>query len=311
MVSQTDYDLTMTIIQKQEINNRGVRRPIGPDSILVPKLVTLANGRVLWSFGDGFRTVQAAPGLLLEFADLSQAPKADTVGRIPDPSLDSRVTFEERVLAFAGRWGVLELCRHRLPASHAPEVSGQSVPAAWCTPRRSAGVFCESTVDWRCWANGFRTLLGIAANLGNGGAVSASDWEPVLELPNLVGNDFLRKRGSSELNYEKLSVVLNVLVSDAAIRPCLFRLENGWQIKFSGGTGGCGLFGALVTQLMITSTLTQGVELCSACGRAYFPTRLPNRARRHYCSNCSRESVPLRDAAREYRRRKRQASAES
>ena len=44
--------------------------------------------------------------------------------------------------------------------------------------------------------------------------------------------------------------------------------------------------------------------VCFNCGEAYTPHRLPSKSRRNYCPECRARGVPVRDASRDYYRRK-------
>ena len=77
--------------------------------------------------------------------------------------------------------------------------------------------------------------------------------------------------------------------------------QDRWSIEFAGrGVIANGLFGALVCQLMLAVTGTDGIDICAACGQAYVDSRRPNRAHRNYCRRCRQNGVPQRDAARDY-----------
>jgi hypothetical protein len=65
------------------------------------------------------------------------------------------------------------------------------------------------------------------------------------------------------------------------------------------------LFGALALQLLQAVARSDGLALCSACGRPYTPERRPDPNRRHYCPQC-RNAAPHRDAVRSWRAKQRQ-----
>src|SRR5438093_76622 len=82
---------------------RKLERPYAADVLLVPPVVELDGERLRWSFGGKrgspswtARRVLPGTGMLMKFAELSDAPPAD-------------------ILAFAKKWGVLGVCRHDLP----------------------------------------------------------------------------------------------------------------------------------------------------------------------------------------------------
>ena len=69
------------------------------------------------------------------------------------------------------------------------------------------------------------------------------------------------------------------------------------------------LYGTLAYQLMIAVAQTDGLATCCACGKSYIITgRRPNPDRRNYCHSCGKAAAD-RDAARDYRRRKKLGDA--
>ena len=62
---------------------------------------------------------------------------------------------------------------------------------------------------------------------------------------------------------------------------------------------------ALAVRLAFAAAAGKGFWVCSNCGSPYAPPRRPQRGRRNYCPGCQEKGVPKRDAAREYRARKR------
>jgi hypothetical protein len=66
------------------------------------------------------------------------------------------------------------------------------------------------------------------------------------------------------------------------------------------------LVGALAVQLAFAASRTDGLRICSSCGTAYVPERKPARTRRSYCKACGIKAAQ-RDAARDYRKRKKES----
>jgi hypothetical protein len=52
------------------------------------------------------------------------------------------------------------------------------------------------------------------------------------------------------------------------------------------------LFGALVVQLALTISRTDGLALCSGCGLSYVPSRRPRDTKRRYCPEYRKRKVP-------------------
>ena len=62
---------------------------------------------------------------------------------------------------------------------------------------------------------------------------------------------------------------------------------------------------ALAVRLAFAAAASKGFWVCANCGSPYLPPRRPQRGRRNYCPECRKKRVPQRDAAREYKARKR------
>jgi hypothetical protein len=84
-------------------------------------------------------------------------------------------------------------------------------------------------------------------------------------------------------------------------------LRHKWAISGAPriALAGHQLFGALAVQLLLAIGRTNGFAHCSACGKQYTPDRRPPPGRRHYCPECGRGAAE-RDAARDYRRRRKE-----
>jgi hypothetical protein len=259
-----------------------IDRPLRAGKIWVPHDILLSDdGTLLTWHPNGFlgkpmlRAVQPGPRLLEDFVELAD--------RTP-----------EEILRYARRWGVLELCDHDQPACHAH---------LQCVPRGTGTRYLEPVSCWYKYAALFGSLLRIASNLADERPGLDADWEIVINALDQVQNPFYQRRGLGP-DLDKLQVILNSLISMSGVKPFLFRERGKWSVNFSGGfVIACGLFGALVCRLMLAATCTQGLGVCSACGRGYLPSRRPNPNRRSYCDTCRRDKIPVRDAQRDRRAR--------
>ena len=82
-------------------------RPVASGRLVVPNDIEVERERLWWGF-DFERPIdehEPGPGLLNDFVALHTAD-------------------ERQIGAYARRWGVLCICRHRLPTSHAYDVGG-------------------------------------------------------------------------------------------------------------------------------------------------------------------------------------------
>jgi hypothetical protein len=206
-----------------------------------------------------------------------------------------RAGSDEEILKYARGFGVLELCTHALPACH-----GQNCQPMSC----GDGRYCEPTAVWRRHAEMMYTLLNAASQIHLDRIRSPIDWEPVIGLFTHLRNAPLFKITGIRAERDKLAVALNILSEAAGVRTVVRFQTATPRMELSGGfRAGCGLYGALVAQLMMACVASDGVDFCSNCGMPYAPDRRPNPARRRYCQQCRKVGVPARDAARAYRSR--------
>lgn len=265
----------------------GFDRPLRANRIMVPSRIEIRGDRLEWFFDssydpDGlpYKTVRPGSGLLQGFIELADGA-------------------HQKILTYARRWGVLEICEHGRPATH---TDFGNPP---CVPQKSKGVFWEPLASWQSYGALFRALINIAARVNSGQSGARQDWEIVVNARGLSESPFFRMHGLS-VDREKLEIIVNVLVGESRVHPRAIWSKGRWSVQFSGGTViGCGLFGAIVCQLMLAITQTEGLALCSSCGRGYAPDRRPNQNRRSYCPTCQAQKIPQRDAARDYRARER------
>src|SRR5262249_43694631 len=153
--------------------------------LAVPAVVELERhpdgDRLVWRGRDGDRLsrfVRPGDGLLREFVSLTR----DRSG--------------ERILTFARSWGVLDICQHGLPWSHAPgsgllanlPVLPDQFPAPEfrraCFPLGftvNSGGGWEPVEVWRAFARQATVLLDVAARLHLGKPVHAEHWDQVSE----------------------------------------------------------------------------------------------------------------------------------
>lgn len=288
---ELDYDVNMTQAESylhdlESSGPFGLTRPLRAAAILVPSRIELLGDKLYWSFdaergknGLRFRAVRPGLGLLQDFVNLAHAPS-------------------EKILQYAKKWGVLEICEHQRPACH------QRLNGLLCEPQLYGDLFWEDVSVWRQYARLFRSHLSIAARLASGEKGLFEDWEVVIKAQGFSEGKLFQQHGLA-VDHEKLKVALNVLLSESAVGPLVLWSAGRWQIHFSATPAiGCALFGAIVCQLMLAATRTEGLAICSGCGTGYLPMKRPNQARRNYCDTCRNNKLPARDAARDYRRRR-------
>ena len=240
-----------------------------------------------------------SPELLTEFIALADAPA-------------------ERILAYAQKWGVLELCAHNQPRWHLP--TGLAVAYAngmpdhlyypypcrelyWYESR--VGAPAEPLDVWRSIAQEARALWQVASDLQRGRRPSDQDsYSAVRRILHSIPLENFRYYPLDMIRDLAVTAV-NLWIDMAGIKPRVRLAGN----KATMTIGGHNLFAELT--LRLASALCQGRQtvICDHCGIPYIPPgRRPRAGSRHYCPDCRAAKIPERDAARDYRKRKRQAA---
>jgi hypothetical protein len=285
-----------------DLNDR-LGRPADSSRWVVPGAVDLQGDRLIWrrtvdDWGDPERLRRGSPELLTDFIALAGPGDA-----------------RRRAVAFARRWGVLELCsRHALPPAHLPR-RGEPRDTRRCEPERSDGD--EPSEVYVQYARKAAAVLGIANDLHADRQTTGTrgDWaalgipdpgrETIESLRDThdVGppddpTPVLTQRRMAEVY---LRWVLRDWIELGDVRPEI-DLGTGIPIVF----GGEGLFAAIAAQLLLAATRTEGVVICSCCGRTYSPGRRPRAGQARYCDDCRRSGKAGADAARKHRARVKQ-----
>jgi hypothetical protein len=196
----------------------------------------------------------------------------------------------------------------------------------------------------RYWSGQAFAILRIAAGLNDGRPGDKDDWRAISQVgldewwkkarPEMMGSPFLlQAMGTKGLRFggygEPLTSVPEewdelparsarhagrvitaereslALALATWIRAARVTLGYDWQddrpaVKLTGG----GMFGAIGIHLMLMCGASDGLAICSGCGRPYAPHRRTPSNRRHYCADCGKRAA-IRDAARAYRQREK------
>lgn len=273
-------------------------RHLASTPIEIPAIIDLQEDRLVWSMsrrvGDELHTSSRR---FVDSATLEQF-----VGLTREGS--------ERILEFARRWGVLDICKHNLPASHNPPThplpSDWSTPP-WCTPlgnENSYSTGWEPLSVWRDLSAQFRAILNIRACLEGDKTGKPEDWRIAVCNESAPYWD-----QTLESDHDRLAIRVNEFLKMGAVAPFVQWFDydrrqkglpiQGWAIKLKFG----GLFGALAAELAFAVARTDGLAICSACAKSYTPRRRPAAGRRQYCDGCKKAS--RRDARRDCTRRKK------
>jgi len=238
----------------------------------------------IWDPRVEFTPKPAPRDLLARFVGLAEAPP-------------------EEILAFARRWGLLEICRHGRPAWHYPSCR----PCEDIAP--SGRTQWEPIGAWHRYARLAKELLEIAADLADGLQPPAARWQAVqsaLEPENLQATCGERFDLLDEPWLDAAAGYLDELrwrIAQGeplqALAACLriwLRYGNVETLARVGPTGALdlslesdGLVGRLALQLFSVIAGRTGVYRCDVpdCGRLIAPARKPQAGRAHYCERHS------------------------
>jgi hypothetical protein len=212
---------------------------------------------------------------------------------------------DEAILNYARTWGVLELCRHNLPACHEFSVGAPlRLPnhlsvrleklRSWGSDdlRQCPPIGLEPLATWRFFSAQARALLSIADNLHRGQPGDKEDWSKLLRDGAVP---------AQSLDAQRLCLrdAIEGWLKLGRIKPTIDDLTIGltWT--------GADLFGELAVQIALVAKAMDGQVLCVACGEAYQPKRRVIRRGFNYCpaTKCQRQAAAQR--AQRFRDRKR------
>jgi hypothetical protein len=237
----------------------------------------------------------------------------------------------EKILAYARKWGILEICEHGLPSTHASMTHRSSPmrglgsfarakserqrepvrqPGEICPPRAHYDsstwvpgqlfVFSEPVSAWTEYARQARALLNLIAQHARGQPLSMDDLrvaDPTIETSMQTWH----RPGISAAQFVIGSCVNDwLMISEPTIRMVYWEPTTPALRLMEGG-----LFGAIAISLAMKAVRSDGLAICSGCGTGYTPSRMPRRGTRTYCLACRAAGVPQRDATRAMRARQR------
>jgi hypothetical protein len=237
-----------------------------------------------------------------------------------------------RVSAFARQYGVLDVCVHGLPITHAATTCFSLFPEA-CR-RHTSTMLQEAEFEyrvageplraWRFFAQKALSLLEIVAMRQSGDRPTDDDWKAAVmefEQPDpgdrAVASDLYLlpaffTGGFPSESQEDSGFALSLLVEQwlllGAVRPRPVLRPTESRIAI----GSYSTFGALASQLLLAAGCGRGVAFCAFCGSLFEPAdkagrpRRPQAGRNAYCAPCRKKNMPQRDASRRQRERKKQ-----
>lgn len=271
-------------------------RPYQGRQFRAPVVLGNDEGLLLWRWEDKATSQPLRPeahgfGLLCEFMNLADAPV-------------------ETVLAFARKWGVLEICQHGLPCTHNLDYADKFL-GRWCFPLsyNEYKYFYEPIQFWHFYAGQMRALLNIAVRLKQGVPGLIENWK-VIQATGLMQKSEVEVLGEElfaaiygrtvEDDRKFVLKLLDRWLSMGDVRPNLVWDDEHCSVSFDNT-----LFGMLVMQLMLEICSSGGIAFCHGCGKSYAPkVRRPKVGQRNYCRDCGKKAA-WRDAKAAERQRKR------
>ena len=202
--------------------------------------------------------------------------------------LDSFIGIKtpKQVLRFAKLYGVLNLCRHGLPASHNWSATTRGCyPVGW-----EAGVCREPINRWLDYAAQFRAVLRLVMAVLQGQAGAGEDWDRATAGYVSDGDDLAlamieHERATDAGRRSLLAEIINSLLALGAVHPSIMwaRDEEESSFQLSGST-----FGLMALQLALISAGSHRVAICYGCKEIYVrKRRLPRPSQHGYCEACS------------------------
>jgi hypothetical protein len=261
----------------------GLDRP-APGDWQAPKNIALrtyaGTKAITFSWRDGATVHTPRVRMLEDFLSLAEEP-------------------DDAILSYARRWGVLELCRHGLPASHNKFFISQPPDCLACESLR-----IEALDEWRRLSRAMGAALIIDAALEQRTTPDSAVWQL---MPAPYDSCFWR-RGSKrdQVRIEKmyLADVLRDWMHFGDVRISPSWRSNSTEVCLSLDIEYGGLFGALTMQLALALTKSDGYAICDGCQHPYFPKRRPRPDRQNFCPKCQAKGIAHRFAANRWRRKK-------
>ena len=225
--------------------------------------------------------------------------------------LDAFVKMKDAhdVLGFSRRYGVLGVCKHRLPASDRRLYLHEGAP---CSPARAPGdpvdLHTEPISAWLDFVHGAEATLRLAVAIRDGGTGQVDDWREAWGCLRPAADngwlfDILVENSAANARASVCGLVNTWLEAGGTGHKIEWRSAEP-QLVFTGPSGPPPTVAVLANQLMLAVTKVNQVAMCSGCGHPYFRTgRRPQRGRRNYCGLCGgpESPVPARDRQRALR----------
>jgi hypothetical protein len=248
-----------------------VDRPTAGRAWDIPSAVALEGGKLVFRY---------IPARRKSGRRYLKKAKAHPDGRLLTRFIELADASDDKILAYARRYGRIGLCQHG-------ELQHLADDYPECMQKGLGGKFIEPVERWRETAKGARALLNAIAQFSKSSEVS--DQTLIALNPKLVlSAASLRKariKGWAFIAawtriWLRACRVVPVILYDPRSRRLHFRLQ-----------GRPGLGSALAMQLLTLAGQSKGIAVCSSCARLFSPKRRPSPGRESYCTDCGLQAA--------------------
>jgi hypothetical protein len=207
-----------------------------------------------------------------------------------------RRATNQRIWAFAKKYGPLVTCQHGLPCTQ----GGHQV----CPPLQ-----VEPLGLWRHYSNRVAAVLRLAAAIYDGIPGRPEDWSAASSKPPdsvvIEQTPSQRNVGGANLPVAKACRALTAILNVDWVRLVDLTPAIVWEQPATPKIvlRGSGLLGAVATQLLFTACRVEGFAHCAGCGEAFIPNRRPRLDQRSWCERCRKRGAGAQ-RMRDFRRRK-------
>lgn len=230
-------------------------------------------------------------------------PTAKPSNVVSDGMLDAllRLRNGDDVLRYAKRFGVLELCKHKIIGWHDTKCADQLY--------RGNAFHRESIDMWLVISSEAREILELAVAIRLGTPSDAAAWANLGAAVESIAAEFDRKwmpnieRGEPFWERKYLARELQIWLNAGGVRIAINWSDPQIGMTVVSPT----MYGEVGLQLLTAVSQSHGTAICSECGVAYLASRKPQVGRQNYCRDCG-ERAASRNRQRALRSRRRHES---
>lgn len=236
------------------------------------------------------------PALGIDSSATGEDRKFADVPELLRPFVELEGEAPDAYLAFARRYGLLNLCRHGLPACHQPIAFSSPAQARRysfpCFPLILESGGLEPLSTWRRFSRAARAFLSIAAKLAVGQPGDRDDWRALYWVSHAAGNghpvqvcgrDPAGERVLLAGEWASLAGELERWCRLGNVRPVLTAAAEGRDLDIEP----VGLFPAIAERLVFAVAEYGVISPCGECGRPIVTATKPRSDRPILCEPCA------------------------